>query len=606
MQFLTRSLAATGILALTIPLAAQELNVPYAPTILQPDLLEILAQTEGNELIPITIVMQDQVDRTVIEDASRIADKKFRRETVTALLKEMASATQGEILALLHTAEANGQAEYVRPLWLHNVIGVKTTADVIDALALRPDIAWINYDQPVFFEDVFPVEPQEPDKAGDDHGGALAEIECGVDLMDADRVWNELGITGNGVVVGVIDTGCCLSHSDIQNQIWTNPGETLNGIDDDGNGFIDDINGWNFENNNNNVTDLHGHGSHVSGTVAGDGTGGTECGMAPNAQIMTCKFWNSFSGEQTVWDGMQYGVDNGADILTASLGWPNSMNPDRYTWRTLSENAMAAGVVVMFAAHNYGCGNPPWDVTTPGDVPDMITVGAVDCNDNKASFSSCGPVTWENEAPWFDWAYPPGKMKPTISAPGVNTKSHNRCSGYTNMSGTSMATPHVAGAAALILEANPNLDHFDVKDILSTTAVDLGTPGMDNQTGWGRVDAYQAVLAAMSGPQPLVLQPPANPQSGQMNDFTVSKCNPGYPVALVYSLRTGSTKWPACPGVSINLDSPKVAATAVSNRSGIAVISVSVPKAASGVTSYQQAAEPSTCNTSQVVKVFWN
>lgn len=160
---------------------------------------------------------------------------------------------------------------------------------------------------------------------------------------------------------------------------------------------------------------------------------------------------------------------------------------------------MAAGLAVLYAAGNEGTGTPPPDqVRTPGDVPDVITVGAVDCNDNLAGFSSKGPVTWQNIPPYNDWPFPPGKLKPTISGPGVNTLSTRRdCSTYHNLSGTSMATPHVAGAVALMLEANPDLDHFQIKQILKDTSVDLGVSGPDNSFGAGRVDAYEAVLAAM-------------------------------------------------------------------------------------------------------------
>jgi serine protease AprX len=317
--------------------------------------------------------------------------------------------------------------------------------------------------------------------------------------MGADEVWSTYGIDGTGVVVGVIDTGLCLSHPDIQAQVWTNPCEIpANGVDDDLNGFVDDLHGWNFESNNPNVTDFHGHGSHVSGTVAGDGTQGQQSGMAPGAQIMVLKFWNSFSGEVSVWQSMQYGLANGADILTASLGWHHGFNPDRATWRMVCENTIAGGVIVVYAAHNFYCGNPPDDVATPGDVPDVITVGATNCNDVKADFSSCGPVTWQNVPPYNDWPYPPGLTKPTIAAPGVNTLSHDLCNGYEQLSGTSMATPHVAGALALILQADPALDQFSATTILRATAVDLGIPGEDNEFGSGRVDAFAAVQAALA------------------------------------------------------------------------------------------------------------
>jgi len=325
-------------------------------------------------------------------------------------------------------------------------------------------------------------------------------IECGVNLMNAPVAWLN-GFTGQGIVVGMIDTGLCITHPDIVNQVWDNPGEIANnGIDDDNNGFVDDIHGWSWDGNgsNNNINDNNSHGSHTSGTVAGDGTQGTQTGMAPDANIQVLKFWNNLSGESSVWNGMQYGVANGADVLSASLGWLHQWNPDRVTWRNLSENTFASGVVVVFAAGNEGSQFGIDSVRTPGDVPDMITVGATDCNMNAAGFSSRGPVTWQNIPPFNDWPFPPGKLKPTISAPGVSTISDNLCSGYQSLSGTSMATPHIAGTVALMLSANPNLDHYQVKQILKDTAIDRGQSGPDNTYGAGFVDAWDAVQAALA------------------------------------------------------------------------------------------------------------
>src|SRR5262249_43021436 len=107
--------------------------------------------------------------------------------------------------------------------------------------------------------------------------------------------------------------------------------------------------------------------------------------------------------------------------------------------------------------------------------------------------SSRGPVTWQNVPPYNDYPYPPGLTKPDVAAPGVNTTSDNFCSGYTVMSGTSMATPHVAGTVALMVGANPSLTHDQIKQTLEDKAVDLGAPGKDNVYGSGRIDAYEAV-----------------------------------------------------------------------------------------------------------------
>jgi hypothetical protein len=122
----------------------------------------------------------------------------------------------------------------------------------------------------------------------------------------------------------------------------------------------------------------------------------------------------------------------------------------------------------------------------------------VDCADAFSGFSSCGPITWQGIAPYNDHPFPPGLVKPDVSGPGVNTDSHSLCNGYVMFSGTSMATPHTAGLAALLLQADPQLDHFGVKAILEGTSVDLGSAGKDNFYGSGRIDAVAAVNAALA------------------------------------------------------------------------------------------------------------
>ena len=481
-------LAAAGA-ALTICSAAA-LAGPGADK-LRADLPEVLANAGQGELIPITIIMVDQAEPFEI-DFLRTMDKETRRAFVKAELKQVSDATQGGVLDILDQAAQAGEARDIHSLWLANVVVAKATPAVVQQIADRDDVAYVNYDRPVGF-DVFPVQPGQSDG-----GGVITAIECGVQLMNAPTAWSN-GYTGSGVIVADIDTGTCITHPDIANQIWVNPGEIPgNNIDDDGNGYADDVNGWSFDGggSSNFINDTNGHGSHTAGTVAGDGTQGTECGMAPDATLQTIKFWNSLSGEGAAWNCMQYSLDNGAALSTNSYGWAHAWNPDRVTWRMLCENAFAAGFIQIFAAGNEGT-NGVDAVRTPGDVPDQITVGATNCAMNIASFSSRGPVTWQNVSGYNDWPYPPGKLKPTISAPGDGTVSHSICSGYRTLSGTSMATPHVAGAVALMLQANPNLDHYQVKQILKDIAIDRGTSGPDNTYGHGFVDAWAAVQAAL-------------------------------------------------------------------------------------------------------------
>ncbi len=378
-------------------------------------------------------------------------------------------------------------------------------------MAIRSKTRRVRYSPKVDIsvdEKLSPLLPPEPLRSymAPASFGVDAEIECGAQLMRAPEVWDDLGNTGAGAVIAVIDSGVCWYHPDIESQMWVNPGEDLdgdgvlfdaddeNGIDDDGNGYVDDFVGYDIDNGDNDPNDDNSHGSHCAGTVAGDGTGGFQSGMAPDAEIMAIRVGLSFSDEPDVWEGMQYAADNGADAITMSLGWPHSNNPDRATWRQNCENTIDLGTAMVIAAGNEGSGNEPDNVRTPGDVPRIISVGAVNCSDSAAGFSSRGPVTWQDVAPYNDHPYPPGLIKPDVSAPGVDTRSHNKCSGYSYKSGTSMATPHVAGAVALMIAANPGLEHDDIKQLLEDTSVDLGPPGKDNTYGTGRVDAYEAVL----------------------------------------------------------------------------------------------------------------
>jgi subtilisin family serine protease len=464
--------------------------------VIRNDLAAVMRGARADELIEITIVLRDRVDRARLDDLAAVDDKERRRTAVIAELRRHAAATNGALVRALEEQQARGQVGPVKALWITNAVLTSATPGMIERIAQRPEVASIYQPKRIGAE-VFPVEPQVvPDREGGADGGT---IECGVAEMRAPEVWETYGLTGDGVVVGIIDTGACITHPDLANQIWSNPGEIPgNGIDDDENGHIDDVVGWNFRDDTADVSDTNGHGTHTGGTVAGDGTNGEQTGMAPDADLMVLKMWNSFSGEQVVWQCMEYAVENGAHVITASIGWPHSVGPERDTWREVCEAAIAAGVVVIYASGNEGGCCPPENVRTPGDVPDVITIGATDCNQSIASFSSRGPVSWTGILPWDDWPFPPGKIKPTVSAPGVDTLStSNNCSGYRTLSGTSMATPHVAGAVALMLQANPGLDHFGVKQILMETAIDRGAAGMDNDYGAGFVDALAAVEAAL-------------------------------------------------------------------------------------------------------------
>jgi serine protease AprX len=490
----TTSWIATSITLFAAAMASATTITPRAMTHVEAPLLTQLLEASEQEMIPV-ILIPAGFDAAATIGAVPAAGR-LSRSAVISTLKTTFSVAAAPIMAAL---DAQGDAIGRRPrvLWINGTIATSMTPAAVRRLAMRSDLAEIRLDRQAGME-LFPVL----DFDNESSGSVTAATECGVDLMNAPAVWSTHGITGAGVVVGVIDTGACIGHPDLSNQIWNNPGEIAgNGIDDDGNGYIDDITGWNFRDDTSDHSDEWGHGTHVSGSVLGDGAQGTATGVAPDAELMTLKFWNNFSGESVVWEAIQYGADNGADVISGSFGWPHSWTTNRDLHRQACESAIAAGVTCIFASGNEGSGSPPDNVRTPGDVPDVITVGAVDCSDNLAGFSSTGPVTWESIAPWFDHPYPPGLIKPDVAGPGVDTEStHNSCSGYTTMSGTSMATPHVAGAAALVIQANSSLTPAEVKAALMNTAVDLGVAGIDNEYGAGRVDALAAVESVLAPP----------------------------------------------------------------------------------------------------------
>lgn len=459
---------------------------------LRGELPAVLAAARPNELVPVSVVLREQLSDTTI---ASLAGSRLK---IAARLKSLADRTQHNLRVQLTAWQAKQQVARIRPLWLSNVVGVDATAAVVYELAARADVAWINYN------------PKRAVFLGSGGAGNDADaFDWGVVKMRAPEVWSDLGLTGAGVVVADIDSGSCYDHPDIKNRVWINAGEDLdhdrqvmdstdiNGVDDDGNGFVDDFIGWNFEVASNDPRDdVNGHGSHTTGTVAGDGTQGTKTGVAPGAQMMVVKVGLTLADEVDVWNGMQYAADNGANLITMSLGWQHAWNPDRVTWRRNSENTIAMGTIMIVAAGNEGAGNEPDNVRTPGDVPRVITIGATETNDAAASFSSRGPVSWTGIAPYNDHPYPPGLIKPDVSAPGVDTNSLNFCNGYALNSGTSMATPHVAGAAALMLEGDPFLTRDELAGILESTAIDLGPAGKDTTFGAGRVDAYAAAFEA--------------------------------------------------------------------------------------------------------------
>ena len=304
--------------------------------------------------------------------------------------------------------------------------------------------------------------PDVPDLGGDDWGR---------DLIKAPEVWAK-GLTGDGIVVAVIDSGVDYNHPDLLGNIWSNAGETgvdaigrnkaSNGVDDDGNGFVDDFRGWDFVNNDNDPMDDNNHGTHISGLVAAkrDGVGIT--GTAPTAKIMPLKILNR-TGVGKIRDeinAINYAAANGARVINVSLGGQQLNNDELSVIRA----AEARGAIVISAAGNDASPQVDYPARFANEVG--VAVGAVSRNGLFADFSNRAGAEVLNYfvAPGGNGGRADsGDIYSTVplSQPGIP---------YRYFAGTSMAVPHVAGVIALMFQANPNLTPAQIKSILAETA----------------------------------------------------------------------------------------------------------------------------------------
>ena len=423
---------------------------------LTPGLQAKVEKAAPGEMLKVIVYMNGETDISVLPPE--------QKDAMVKQLQDFAANKQRDLLATL--PKYGDKVAKVTPLWITNVIGMEATPDVIRELAMRLDVARIDEDRIIKLEDTHPRDVPR-----------INTTEWGIIKIKADSVWRMLGYNGTGIVVGNMDTGVLTTHV------------TFGGRYRGGN------NSW-FDavNNQANPYDDHGHGTHTMGTICGGSTADT-IGVARAATFVAAKAFNS-GGSGTTVDILEcyqwFAGTSRPHVFGNSWGGGGS---DTSFWRA-SRNIQVLGIHQAYSNGNNGTGGPG----APGSYPHHIGVGATDNADVIAGFSSRGPSpafpgSLESTAYYLDPNWAASRRKPDLSAPGVAVRSSYNNGGYTSMDGTSMASPHVTGVIALMLQKNDLIRDTTIWRIL-IASVDTPPPGRPypNQNyGWGRLNAYRAV-----------------------------------------------------------------------------------------------------------------
>lgn len=376
------------------------------------------------------------------------------------------------------------------------VIDLPDSINVDDALSVyrdHPGVAHAERDVEIGIAAV----PDDPFFASSGSWGQGYKDLWGIHRVNLQGPWDEETGDPNLVIAG-IDTGVDRSHPDLAENMWINEGEIPgNGVDDDSNGYVDDVHGWNFVSNSNNPMDDHGHGTHTVGTIAAAGDNGEGVtGVVWSAKIMALKFLSA-SGSGTLSGGInaiKYAADNGAKISNNSWGgggWQRSL-------ADVVDYAHSKGMVTVASA-----GNSNRDALdfTPANAPSAVTVAAMDPNDSKAGFSNWG-AKLDVTAPGVDILSLKSAVSPMCNA--------DRTVGgkYCRVSGTSMSGPHIAGLAALLWSYRPDLTNEEVRQILRHGSDNLSPAARDRDHGYGLSNAAKMFAIADSGPlTPVITKP---------------------------------------------------------------------------------------------------
>ncbi len=472
-----------ALLALTLLLwpqmgSAQELPPDRAETLqgyaqkLHPTLMRRLLDEDASpdEFIPIIVEWARDTDR-VLATAALIPDLADRRVQVVEMLQADAARNSAALRSEIDQGVQAGLAVEVKAFWASPIVAMSARPALIEQLIQRADVVQIRPDgrfrleaDPVV-EAPAPANPQE-----------AQALQWNLNMVNTDLAQSALGLDGTGAVVAIMDSGVDWQHSVLINQYrgYNPKGPAIHA----GNWYAATDEPYVYPG------DGFGHGTHVAGIIVGDDHNGIRTGVAPGAQWIAVKIFDNFGFTEESWihDGFQWLMaPNGdptlaPDVVNSSWG-SNDIYEDLF--RPDVQALRSAGILPIFSAGNNG---PSGQTTsTPGSFPESLAVGAVDQDRYPASFSARGPSIWD-------------EIKPEVAAPGVSIYSSYLGGGFAFLNGTSMAAPHVTGLAAMLIQADPDLNPDQLEEIIVETATPLGSEIPNNSTGWGLINAYAAGL----------------------------------------------------------------------------------------------------------------
>lgn len=416
----------------------------------------------------------------------------------------------------------------VERFWINNAITVRVTPWLLERILKRSDVSHVELVRYADIEDLkdtstFGRRPRHIRSSSPPPLTAPLQATWSVNQVNAPKLWS-LGITGEGVVVAVLDTGVNYRHGDLMSRMW------------DG-GHKHPHHGWDFFDNDDDPMDedSDGHGTCCAGIIAGDGSLGKATGVAPSARIMALRVAGAARpvAENDYWRGFTFALANGAHIISMSMSWKHPRGPDYPGWRRVCDSVLAAGKLHVNSTGNQGNNLStypiPFNTGAPGNCPpprmhrlqvprgglsSTISCGNTDEHDRLDATSARGPCEWFI-GPYLDYPYQggiiPGLIKPDVCAPGSGSLSCNHMyvsdpttDPYRKFGGSSAATPHVAGCLALLahacLRSNNPIVPTRMLEALEETAVRITgqTVDKENHYGAGRVDVFEAYLLGES------------------------------------------------------------------------------------------------------------